>query len=94
MAPPRGSRPGRAAQSAARRHSDVHGAAGSRDLWASDGESLPGFLPISGLDEVQARLGRFDEADLQRQVWIIRNSIEAVVLRSPAIVPPPSPKRP
>ncbi len=61
---------------------------GSRDLWTSDGERLPGFLPVSGLDEVRARLGRFGEADLQRQVWIIRNSIEAMVLRSPEIVPP------
>ncbi|HEX4965781.1 MAG TPA: type 2 lanthipeptide synthetase LanM family protein [Thermoanaerobaculia bacterium] len=61
---------------------------GSRDLWISDGERLPGFLPVSGLDEVRTRLGRFDEADLQRQVWIIRNAIEAVFLRSPADAPP------
>jgi len=65
---------------------------GSRDLWTSGlgdtGERLPGFLPRSGLEEARDRLARFGEDDLRRQAWIIRNSIEAVVLRNPDHAPP------
>jgi len=61
---------------------------GSKDLWMGDGERLPGFLPISGLEEARARLARFSEDGLRRQAWIIRNSVEAVVLRNPDHAPP------
>jgi type 2 lantibiotic biosynthesis protein LanM len=61
---------------------------GSRDLWTGGGERLPGFLPVSGLEEAWARLGRLGEDDLRRQAWIIRNSVEAVVLRNPDHAPP------
>ena len=60
---------------------------GSRDLWASDGERFPGFLPFSGLKAARERLARFGEEDLARQAWIIHDSIEALTLKGQDLPP-------
>ncbi|HZF11192.1 MAG TPA: type 2 lanthipeptide synthetase LanM, partial [Thermoanaerobaculia bacterium] len=61
----------------------------SRDLWASDGERFPGFLPFSGLEAARERLARFGEEDLARQAWIIHDSIEALTLKGQDLPPYP-----
>jgi type 2 lantibiotic biosynthesis protein LanM len=51
---------------------------GSRDLWTSGGERIPGFLPSSGLQRAFDLLGRLDEAAVERQLWVLRNAIGAL----------------
>jgi type 2 lantibiotic biosynthesis protein LanM len=48
---------------------------GSRDLWTSQGERLPGFFHRSGLERVRAKLAGLGEADRERQVWIIEAAL-------------------
>jgi type 2 lantibiotic biosynthesis protein LanM len=47
------------------------GRAGSRDVWTSTGERLPGVLAESGLESVRAKLARMDEMDRHDQDWLI-----------------------
>ena len=47
------------------------GRAGSRDLWTSTGQRLPGVLAESGLASVRAKLARMDEVDQYDQDWLI-----------------------
>lgn len=50
----------------------------STDLWTSTGQRLPDVLPEPGLASVHRRLRQFSEADLARQLWIIRTSLTAL----------------
>jgi len=50
---------------------------GSRDVWTSTGERLPGLLPDTGLERTALRLGRLGEDDCARQEWLIRGSFSA-----------------
>lgn len=52
----------------------------SKDLWASSGQKIADFLDESGLASVQRRLQQLGEADLQRQLWIIRASLTSLYL--------------
>lgn len=51
---------------------------GSRDLWTSSGDCIPGFFPDTGLERVARRLARFGDADRERQEWLIRGAFSAV----------------
>jgi type 2 lantibiotic biosynthesis protein LanM len=46
----------------------------SRDLWTSTGERIAKFFPHTGLELVRRRLQRLDQADLEKQLTIIRAS--------------------
>lgn len=48
---------------------------GARDLWSSAGERTPDFIDEPGLDVTRRRLQRLSEADLDRQLWIMRASL-------------------
>jgi type 2 lantibiotic biosynthesis protein LanM len=50
----------------------------SRDVWTSDGERIPGFLEATAFDCVRDRIRHLDEAAVERQAWIVANSLEAV----------------
>lgn len=50
----------------------------SRDVWTSDGEKIPGFLKATSFDCVRDRLRHLDEAAVERQAWIVANSLLAV----------------
>lgn len=56
----------------------------SRDVWTSDGERIERFLKVPSLEGVHERLRRLDEAEIARQAWIVRNSLQAV---SPGLPP-------
>lgn len=47
----------------------------SRDLWTSSGERIDGFFEESGLSLVRRGLEQMGNADLERQVWIVRASL-------------------
>ncbi|ROP41347.1 type 2 lantibiotic biosynthesis protein LanM [Saccharothrix texasensis] len=44
---------------------------GSRDVWTSTGQRLPGLLPSSALDAVTAKVAALDEVDKHDQQWLI-----------------------
>ncbi|GAA3462380.1 type 2 lanthipeptide synthetase LanM family protein [Saccharothrix longispora] len=44
---------------------------GSRDVWTSTGQRLPGLLPVSGLAAVTAKVAALDEVDRHDQQWLI-----------------------
>ena len=48
---------------------------GSRDLWSSSGEAIPGFFRQAGLDLVRKRVASLSEDDLDRQLWFVRTSV-------------------
>jgi len=50
---------------------------GSRDLQASDGERIEGFLDQSGLERVHARLRGLDETEIDRQAWLVRSALDS-----------------
>jgi type 2 lantibiotic biosynthesis protein LanM len=50
----------------------------ARDLWTSEDERIPDFFSESGLELAQDKLRRLSEADLARQLWIIRASLATV----------------
>lgn len=52
----------------------------SRDLWHSGGERLGDFLERTGLSLVRDRLRGLSDADLERQVWVIRASLTSLVM--------------
>ncbi len=52
--------------------------AGSRDVWTSGGERIPGFLPSPGLERTRDLLARLDAEEIARQVWILDNSLGAL----------------
>ncbi|HWN43881.1 MAG TPA: type 2 lanthipeptide synthetase LanM family protein, partial [Thermoanaerobaculia bacterium] len=53
---------------------------GSRDVWTSTGERLPGLLPDTGLERTALRLRRLGPDDRARQEWLIRGSFSAARL--------------
>ncbi|TMQ64851.1 MAG: type 2 lantipeptide synthetase LanM [Candidatus Eisenbacteria bacterium] len=55
---------------------------GSRDLWTSGGEVLPGFFAESGLEWARRRLREMGEDDLSRQSWFTRVSLGTLLLDS------------
>jgi len=46
----------------------------ARDLWTSQAERLPDFFNLSGMEQVLRRASLLSEADLTRQIWVIRAS--------------------
>jgi len=50
----------------------------STDVWTSDGERISGFLSAPSLDRVRERLRGLDDAEISRQTWIVRNSLQAL----------------
>jgi type 2 lantibiotic biosynthesis protein LanM len=52
----------------------------SKDLYASSGQKIADFLDESSLVSVQRRVQQLSEADLQRQLWIIRASLTSLYL--------------
>ncbi len=53
--------------------------AGSRDVRASDGETVVARLDGTGLERVAERLRGLDEAEIARQRWIVRNSLGGAI---------------
>jgi class II lanthipeptide synthase len=51
---------------------------GSRDLWTSRGERIPEFFAEPGLAVVERKVRSLGEADLARQLWIVRASLATV----------------
>lgn len=47
----------------------------SRHLWTSSGECLENVFDDPGLTHTERRLERLSEADLERQLWIVRASV-------------------
>lgn len=64
---------------------------GSRDLWTSSGERLPGFFASSGLERTAQRLRRWSAEDLERQAWTVRASLAVVALEGRRSERPPLP---
>ena len=50
----------------------------SRDLATSGGKRIPDFFSVSGLAQVEEKLGGLSESDMDRQLWIIRASLATV----------------
>ncbi|HEX3125751.1 MAG TPA: type 2 lanthipeptide synthetase LanM family protein [Thermoanaerobaculia bacterium] len=50
----------------------------SRDVWTSGGERIPAFLAQAPFECVRDRLSGLDEAGIERQAWIVANSLQAV----------------
>jgi type 2 lantibiotic biosynthesis protein LanM len=65
----------------------------SRDLWTSRGDRLPGFFASSGLERAERTLERWSEEDLERQVWVLRCSLQVVALESRRPERPPIARR-
>lgn len=59
----------------------------SRDLFTSHGERIADFFEQSALESVNAHLLRFDEEDLERQLWMIRASFTSMTLTSMTLRP-------
>lgn len=55
--------------------------ASATELWASATDCLGPFFTASGLDAVARRLQQCSEADLERQVWIMRASLATLAER-------------
>ena len=54
----------------------------SRDLWTSTGQRLENYFRQSGAALVQDRLQQLGEADLERQLWIIKASLATLSSRA------------
>jgi len=54
---------------------------GSRDILTSDGEVLADFLGETSLSRAFERLRGLDTAEIERQAWIVRNSLEILNAR-------------
>jgi len=54
--------------------------AGSRDLWASEGDLVEGHFDTAPLDVVRRRIEAMDEDDLRRQGWLVRTSLGTLLL--------------
>lgn len=52
----------------------------SRDLFTWNGEKIGEFFDRSALDGVRMHMQRFDEQDLEKQVWVIRASFTSMAL--------------
>ena len=57
------------------------GHVGSRDVFCSDGQRIDDFLPESTNVAVRKRLLAMNEADLERQTWLIRASLATLTRR-------------
>jgi type 2 lantibiotic biosynthesis protein LanM len=53
-----------------------------RDLFTSRGERIADFFELSALESVNVHLQRFNEEDLERQLWVIRASFTSMTLTS------------
>jgi type 2 lantibiotic biosynthesis protein LanM len=54
---------------------------GTRDVWSSDGERFPDLQPDTGLERVRRRLERLDKGELDRQAWLVHNSLATIDLK-------------
>ncbi|MFL6195478.1 MAG: type 2 lanthipeptide synthetase LanM family protein [Thermoanaerobaculia bacterium] len=52
----------------------------SRDLWTSRGERISGFLDEPSFELVRHRIDLLGEADLRRQLWLLRLSLGTQIL--------------
>jgi type 2 lantibiotic biosynthesis protein LanM len=55
---------------------------GSRHIWTSNNERIANFFELPGLERVQKRLQKLNNADLQQQVWFIHSSLAAYALNT------------
>ena len=55
---------------------------GSRDMWTSGGNRLPGRLAASGLAAASAKIAGLDELDRHRQEWLIAAALATRAPRS------------
>lgn len=62
---------------------------GGREVWTADGERLEGLLPASGLERVRQKVHALGQGDLERQLWIVRSSLDTLSLRQ-GVPPRPS----
>lgn len=67
----------------------------SRDVRSSDGETLGSFLERTGVERVRERMCDLDEAEIERQAWLVRSSLVADVPDAPEAyevrpAPPPA----
>lgn len=61
----------------------------SRDLLAGPHQRLENFLPTSGYQQLEERLRRLDEDDLERQLALLSNTLVAHRYNTQDIPPPP-----
>ena len=57
---------------------------GSRDVWTWDGTTFPGLLGQSGLESVRQRIEALGPADLARQLAVLHDSLDALLLGTQA----------
>lgn len=55
-------------------------------LYDSEGAAVPGLTVEPGLRRAQRRLAELDEADLDRQLWLVRGAIGTTLLDANAVV--------
>lgn len=55
---------------------------GSYHIWTSHNERIANIFELTGLERVQQRLQKLNNADLQQQVWFIRSSLAAYALNT------------
>ncbi len=55
-----------------------HGKPNSTDLQDSQGRRLAGFLPRRPLDRIKERIQGFNQADLDRQEWLMRQALSVL----------------
>ena len=60
---------------------------GSLSIWDSRGEQIRDFHGMSGMDAVRQRLQELSESDLNRQLWIIRASLQSGTATAPSVPP-------
>lgn len=65
----------------------------SLDVWTSQGEHLPAFFARSSLQSASERFQQFSEADLRRQIWLIRASFANLAGQRLSVVPIPEGNR-
>lgn len=69
----------------------------SKDLFTSQGESIPDFCSEPGMEFVKRRIKEMDERDLALQQWVIQASLVTTIMgdaRTPSVTFPPLSSRP
>lgn len=51
---------------------------GSRDLWTGTGERIPDYWRESAMSRVKGKLEEWGDADLERQAWLVRTTLDAL----------------
>ena len=59
----------------------------SRDLFTARGTRIADFFPLSGMELVEEGVQHMSEADLERQIWVIRASFACMEMNRTAVKP-------